>query len=168
MQGEELPGRPAFKLRPCAADFLDMPSGVRFADVLEERLGAARAESPRRESRAPHHYAPDPSLLFFETRFRPTSAPAPLPQPPPPAAPRLRPRRSLTSRQRDALSALWGLGARIGMDFSEAELRSDYRALARRYHPDRHPGVSAVESARLARIFANLTDCYRQLLPAAS
>jgi hypothetical protein len=79
-----------------------------------------------------------------------------------------RPRRTLTPRQHDALRALWGLGARLGADFTEPELRSAYKSLARRYHPDSHPDGSEAEVARLARIFANLTDCYRLLLSAVA
>jgi hypothetical protein len=108
-------------------------------------------------------------LLFFEHRFRPPQPPPPEPaQPPAPTAPQARPRRSLSPRQQDALRAFWGLGARLAVDFTEPELRSAYRLLARRYHPDSHPGTSGTETARLARIFANLTDCYRLLLSASA
>ena len=57
---------------------------------------------------------------------------------------------------------MW-LGAVIGPDFTEVELRSAFRALALRYHPDRHPGITEPERARLARLFADASECHRQL-----
>ena len=42
-------------------------------------------------------------------------------------------------------------------------LRRAYRTLARHYHPDRHQGCSASERERLARLFAEATEHYRQL-----
>ena len=42
-------------------------------------------------------------------------------------------------------------------------LRQAYRKLARRYHPDRHPGRTAAEHERLARLFAEATSLYQQL-----
>jgi len=147
-----------------------MRGGTQFADMLDEKIGGAPIEPPRAAGRATPRYAPDPILLFFDTRFRlaqPTTPFAP-PLPPTPAVAQPRPRRSLTTREQDALRAFWGLGARIGVDFTEPELRSAYRSLARRYHPDTHPHSSRTETARLARIFANLTDCYRLLLDAAA
>jgi DnaJ-class molecular chaperone len=74
--------------------------------------------------------------------------------------------RPLTGRQQRALTQLNDLGARLRADFTVRELRSAFRELARRYHPDRHPGGSRVETARLARMFAEVTESYRQLLAA--
>ena len=42
-------------------------------------------------------------------------------------------------------------------------LRRAYRTLARRYHPDSHPGTTAAERAHLARLFAVATEHYRSL-----
>ena len=147
-----------------------MRGGTQFADLLDEKIGAAPIEPPRAAGRATPRYAPDPALLFFDARFRPAPAATPFapPVPPVPTVSQARPRRSLTPRQQDALRAFWGLGARLGVDFTEPELRSAYRSLARRYHPDTHPGSSQTEASRLARIFTNLTDCYRLLLAAAA
>lgn len=76
-------------------------------------------------------------------------------------------RRILSPRHQRALDALIGFGATLHADFTDAELRSAFRALARRYHPDRHPGSDASESSRLAQVFAGLADHYRELLALA-
>jgi hypothetical protein len=78
-----------------------------------------------------------------------------------------RARRTLTTRQQQALETFGWLGADLAPDFSAGQLRRAFRALARRYHPDRHPRVSDAERARLARTFAELCDCHRLLVPAA-
>lgn len=77
--------------------------------------------------------------------------------------PSSRPQRTLSSRGRAALDQLNALGAAIGTDFTVQELRQAFRTLARRYHPDRHPGSSAIEKARLSRQFIQLHDAYREL-----
>jgi DnaJ-class molecular chaperone len=46
--------------------------------------------------------------------------------------------RILSNAQRRALNQLIGLGARLDDAFTLQELRSEFRALARLYHPDRH------------------------------
>jgi hypothetical protein len=76
-------------------------------------------------------------------------------------------RRILSPRHQRALEALIGFGATLHADFTDAELRSAFRALARRYHPDRHPGSDASESSRLAQVFAGLAEHYRELLAVA-
>jgi hypothetical protein len=43
-------------------------------------------------------------------------------------------------------------------------LRRAYRTLARRYHPDRHPGCGAAQRQRLARLFAEATAHYQLLI----
>ena len=76
-----------------------------------------------------------------------------------------RPRRSpFFPGLRQALEKFIWLGAAVGLDFSATELRSAFRVLALRYHPDRHPGIADVERARLGRIFAELSECHRQLV----
>jgi len=73
-------------------------------------------------------------------------------------------RRTLTVPQQKALEKFVWLGAGLGADFSASELRSAFRALALRYHPDRHPSITDAERARLARVFADLSECHRQLV----
>jgi hypothetical protein len=79
------------------------------------------------------------------------------------AEPAPRPRRRLAAPQRQALAELVALGARLGDDFTAAELRSAFRALARHYHPDRHTTASASAREVFARQFARVHDAYRLL-----
>jgi hypothetical protein len=131
-----------------------MRSGVQFGDVLDDKVGQFQQATRSRQA-APdcRQYRPvsDPILLFFDLRFRPS--------PPPPSSPR----RVLTPRQDRAFHALVELGATLPTDFTDADLRSAYRLLALKYHPDRHPGSSRAEAERLALLFTQLTDAYRQL-----
>ena len=80
----------------------------------------------------------------------------------PPALPAMR----LTRVEARALEALNRMGAGLDDRVSPDTLRRAFRRLARRYHPDRHPGTSAVEQDRLARIFAEATEHYRLLAAA--
>jgi len=79
----------------------------------------------------------------------------------PPAA-----RRRLTLVQQRSLAAFVDAGAAIGPDFSPEELRSAFRRLARRYHPDRHPFASDDDKARLSRQFGGITSDYEVLITA--
>ena len=78
-----------------------------------------------------------------------------------------RPKRTLSPNQREALNQLIGFGARLDSDFTIQELRSAFRALARAYHPDRHPGTKAGEKARLSTAFVTLRSAYDTLKAAA-
>jgi hypothetical protein len=82
---------------------------------------------------------------------------------PPQPRPRVRPARHLSAAQRDALAALVALGARLGADFTARELRSEFRALARRYHPDSHPHAGDAERTQWGRQFALVRECYERL-----
>ncbi|MEP7310829.1 MAG: DnaJ domain-containing protein [Acidobacteriota bacterium] len=62
------------------------------------------------------------------------------------------------------MDSLVALGAHLDASFTARQLRSAFRTLARRYHPDRHPSTSDAERARLARVFAELNDNHRRLL----
>jgi hypothetical protein len=146
-----------------------------FAEVLEHEmeLGAYR---PARRASAPSQtrpIAPHP-FLFVEPRFffnaTAYAALAGAPGAPwhadssVPATQLPRPARPLAADQTRAFAELAGLGADLRPDFTAGELRSAFRALARRYHPDSHPGSSEVAKARLAGLFADLTKNYRRLL----
>lgn len=74
-----------------------------------------------------------------------------------------RPRRKLSMKQKDALDALRTLGARLDADFTLEELRTAFRMLALRYHPDRHITSSDAEQALLAVLFAQARDAYEEL-----
>ena len=121
--------------------------GISFRDVLDEHLAGFRVEDT--PAAAKSAYLP-PTLGFF------------------PFAARMPRRiRILTPRQETALGAFVRLGARIGRNFTETELRSAFRMLAREYHPDRHPHSSDQEQSRLSAAFAQLTDAYEHLQTAA-
>ncbi len=71
--------------------------------------------------------------------------------------------RLLSAGQRTALHRLVELGAEIQPDFTSDELRSAYRRLARRYHPDHHPETNDAQKRELARLFTQLRDSYAEL-----
>jgi hypothetical protein len=75
--------------------------------------------------------------------------------------------RVLSPRQHLALAQLIDLGANLDADFSLDQLRSTYRSLARRYHPDRHATLPDSEKKRLSSTFATLRGAYEQLKNAA-
>jgi hypothetical protein len=79
-----------------------------------------------------------------------------------PPTPKIR----LNACERRALAALNDLGADLGESLSLSTLRRAFRRLARRYHPDRHPGSSAAEHERMARVFVEVTEHYRVLAAA--
>ena len=143
-----------------------MARGKAFVDVLDEVL-AGDGSDDRMTPRMGPGFA-TPSLFRFESmdmkRSQATSAwvSGTVASPPPPPPP-VRPRRTLSPRQREAFAAFVQLGARISDDFTEQELRSMFRLLALRYHPDRHPGSTDSERERLSVRFAQLHDAYESL-----
>jgi hypothetical protein len=153
---------PVFHVLPSSADCLDVPGGVAFDDVLQERLGTVPIDARTSEA-APLHAtlrpAPAHPFLFSapELSFGGTAYGSKRPGRPAP------PRR-LSARQQRALDRLVALGAELRADFSLHVLRSAFRSLARRYHPDRHPDSGPAEKARLSGVFAELNDSYRRLL----
>ena len=72
----------------------------------------------------------------------------------------------LTAMQWRSLDTFNRLGASLPVDFSAGDLRSAFRLLARRYHPDRHPGATAPDRQRLAQQFTSLRTSYETLLTA--
>jgi hypothetical protein len=127
-----------------------MLRGSSFADLLDQQLREIESESVQEppRPRPPQAIPPNPFL------FSPSMA----------ASGTFRPAMRLDAAQREALEGLRALGAQLGACFDEQDLRTTYRLLALRYHPDRHPGANAVEQAHLAHTFASMCDCYQQLL----
>jgi hypothetical protein len=74
-----------------------------------------------------------------------------------------RPASQLPERERRALAELLALGGALHDDFTFDELRSVFRTLARRYHPDRHAGCDEHGKAGLAEQFTRARDAYEVL-----
>jgi hypothetical protein len=135
--------------------------GKAFADVLDTLLEGAASGPATMPPPGGFGFAtqplmftvPDAAASHLVTVPRPFAAPMPPPR---------RPRR-LSLRQRAALDTFVALGARIDEDFTREELRAEFRTLALRYHPDRHPGSSDREMAHLTTRFAQLTAAYERL-----
>jgi len=106
--------------------------------------------------------APGPYESAAAAEFARHSAPA--------AKPRAeaRAKRRLKPVEESALQTFLRLGGAIDGNFTSKELRSTFRALAQRYHPDRHPHVTDAERSRLGSTFAELTSAYDVLYAAAN
>jgi hypothetical protein len=94
-------------------------------------------------------------------RPRPSADVAPTPAP-------IRLARTLTDRQRQALTHLVAMGANLREHFTARELRSAFRSLAQVYHPDRYPQSTEFEKAKLSRQFASIHESYRVLVLAVT
>jgi hypothetical protein len=155
-----------------------MQYGAGFADILDQQLRAVASRAPAAARAEPYYPSAPPSPFLFSEAQRHFGAAAygwsgrgptrlarpPIATPrPQPGSDRPRARRVLTERQQDALATLNTLGAGLAPDFTARELRSAFRTLARRYHPDRHPGGTPHEAAQLSRLFADVTTSYRRL-----
>src|SRR5687768_8287297 len=68
--------------------------------------------------------------------------------------------RTLSTEQRAALDRFVALGARLHSGYTRRELRSAFRSLARTFHPDHHPAISASEKARLSAMFTEVREAY--------
>jgi hypothetical protein len=156
-------------------------SATAFADILDEIVSGFGQSPGVADPRFEPRYVPPHPFLFTEP-FRPFR-PSPYrgahrqeragrrTSPPSNATPRparkpARPSRTLTTRQRQALEAFVELGAELTADFTPGELRSAYRRLALKYHPDRHAAGSDDEKARLTRVLADLNEHHRELMAA--
>ena len=143
------------------ADCEGVRRAIDFSQVLQERLEAcpvAEVSTPGRGE-----FAAPPLGFFFSHPG--LTAPVP-PHANPrrwqaPARPRLR--RTFMPHEQRALDYLVGLGANLESDLTMTELRSAFRALAREYHPDRHPGSSQQQRERLAALFRRLRQAYEHL-----
>lgn len=116
------------------------------------RSGSARSYSARPGSGRPGSGRP---VLEPLRLVKPAQAPAP------------RVARALSPAQRDALDQMIGLGARLDDTFTAQELRSEFRALARLYHPDRLQAVAGASAARSSSRFVALRRAYDILKKAA-
>jgi hypothetical protein len=148
-----------------------------FADLLDERLRALDGDRPTAaeaaRERATRPSPPHP-LLFappyaFAGRNRYVVGERETSSEPKPRrfcvareADDPRRPRTLSAGQSMALARLNALGASLPPDFTDRELRSAFRRLARRFHPDRHPG-DRPSQARLAQIFRECVEHYRRL-----
>jgi hypothetical protein len=127
------------------ADCVVMPGAATFAEMLEAELNCRHA------SRASGAWnRPLTTPIFYFERPRPTPER----------------RTQFSAREMRSLTALNALGAGLDENLSARSLKRAFRQLAHRYHPDRHPGSSAAEQRRLARLFAEATEHYRVLTAA--
>ncbi|MDP1570535.1 MAG: J domain-containing protein [Vicinamibacterales bacterium] len=151
-----------------------MPAGATFAEVLDRALDEDPARMTGGTGRPPRgRVLPFPpridggAIPFRATAYARMAGvprpPAPVSPGPASAAVPIRPRRVLTARAQAALHLFAELGAGVPADFTDEELRRAFRTLARLVHPDRHPGASPDEHARLSRLFARVMAAYRDL-----
>jgi len=144
-----------------------MDGGATFAEVLEARVGAWEAGDAPARTIPPRRTAPPDPLLSVEPHVRfwatPYATMAGDRVAPAAAAPPRRRCRRLTAPEQRALDGLVRLGATLGPDFTAADLRTAFRTLARRYHPDSHPTSDTAEHTRLARVFADVSEHHRRL-----
>jgi hypothetical protein len=144
-----------------------MRGGVAFSDILQEKLDVHLSEEA--PTHTPAGFPMPPPLGFFPSYLSPRTYSHGHVSPrrwQPPVRPR--PRRTLMPHEQRALGYLVSLGARLEADFTEAELRTAFRMLAREYHPDRHPNGSPQQTERLTALFRRLRQAYEDLQGAAA
>lgn len=131
------------------------PAGAERSELVERlealfQLTHARLSFRVMGPRPPSAPRPLGPRDFLHGRRRSRDADASTPEPPP--------LRSETARAR-ALRML-GLEGEPGADV----VRAAFRQLARRWHPDRHPGANEPLRAALCQRFAQITGAYEQLI----
>jgi len=150
-------------VNPYAADTADRRVATAGGDVTSGQAGSIWSNPGRGDWPEPSHAANRPAAHTAPCLKEPESHGAT------PSVSTVRParrRRRLTTTQSRALDAFNRLGAGVRVDFSLGELRSAFRMLARRYHPDRHPDASVVDRHRLAWQFTTIRNSYQTLLTA--
>jgi hypothetical protein len=138
--------------------------GKAFAEVLDDCLNG---HEPRpAAAHGPASRIATTSLFFGMADLTMSALPMRAPAPAPVrfhAAPPPRPKRTLSGPEQQALQVIAGLGGQLPDDFTDDDLKHVYRRLALRYHPDRHPGCSEADRARLSSCFIQLSDAYDRL-----
>jgi hypothetical protein len=137
-----------------------MAPAAAFAEVLEHFVDRYGSGEPVAARRWHPGIATRPLLWLEATAVTPRRAAAPVDD----VARRApRPSRRFTRAQHAALDQFAAFGARLPAGFTRQELRSAFRSLARTFHPDHHPAISASEKARLSALFTDLRHAYEQL-----
>jgi hypothetical protein len=136
---------------PAAARNLPPERKQHCLDQLERLFGLTHARLSFRvmgqqRERAPEPLEP-PEFLHGRQRRRDTSA---------------REARSLDAGRQSALTLL-GLSG----DPAPDAIRTAFRQLARRWHPDRHPEAGELTRAALCRRFAQISSAYQELMSAS-
>jgi hypothetical protein len=149
-----------------------VPATASFTDILDEKLGAFRPDRTPPPSSRGYATAVASGFFFLYSGAQVAAAPRatapglwtvePLAMSSAPVE-TSRVQRTLSTKQQRAFDQLVALGARLTPDFTIDELRSAFRLLARRYHPDSHPKSSAADKSRLSFQFTQLHAAYSQL-----
>ena len=144
-----------FKRAAPSADCVRVGRAAAFAQVLDEKLrefdGGAGCRQPPPGARG--FALPHPLLFasaYHSTRQSLYAS----------SRPRVAAARALTADEQRALDALNACGAKLTANFTAAELRSAYRALARTYHPDRLASLPDNERVHWSQTFAEIATSY--------
>ena len=133
-----------------------------FVEVLEHFVNRSGSGEPAAARRWHPGIATRPLLWLEATAVGPRRGAPPLDsagrRSPLIEAPR-RPR-TFSPLEREAFGRLRAFGARLDPGFTLTELRSAFRSLARSFHPDHHPAMSASEKARLSATFREVRRDY--------
>ena len=131
--------------------------GASFAQVLDRIIDPSFDERGRAQAVAPSVTTAPIGGAPFMHRWAYVDLPLGRPVPP-------RPTRLLNARMRSALDVLRAAGAAdLQDDFLAAELKRAFRRLARRAHPDMHPGATDRERRCLMARFREIHEAYQTL-----